>query len=53
MNAREFRFDYAATNVGMRRLAEDLGMADHAEGSHSIARRLLGGAAQDAPAVAS
>jgi GNAT superfamily N-acetyltransferase len=39
--AREFRFDCAASNVGMRRLAEQLGMPITAEGSESIARRRL------------
>jgi RimJ/RimL family protein N-acetyltransferase len=39
--AREFRFDCAASNVGMRRLAEQLGMPVVADGSQSIARRQL------------
>ncbi len=40
--AGEFRFHSAASNDGMRRLAQQLGMALDVEGSELIARRLLG-----------
>jgi RimJ/RimL family protein N-acetyltransferase len=40
--AREFRLHCSASNDGMRRLAEILGMETTSEGSDLIARRLLG-----------
>ena len=41
--AREFRLHCSASNVGMRRLAESLGMETTTEGSDLIARRTLVG----------
>lgn len=45
--AREFRFHYASSNEGMRRLAVKLGMDVNADGSDLVAQRAL----QDAGAV--
>lgn len=42
MGAREFRFEAAASNAGMRRLARQLGMHVRAEGTDLLARRSLG-----------
>ena len=41
MGAHEFRFESAATNAGMRRLALQLGMRVSADGSELLARRSL------------
>lgn len=43
LGAREFRFDSTATNRGMRRLAQQLGMQVTADGTEMAARRALGG----------
>lgn len=50
--AREFRFHCAASNEGMRRLAQHLGMAIEADGSDITARLVLGGGDGDEPTPA-
>jgi RimJ/RimL family protein N-acetyltransferase len=49
--AREFRFHYASSNEGMRRLAVKLGMDVNADGSDLVAQRALHASSEVRPVV--